>query len=156
MPKFAQVCELVQTLSSLMRQSVPPAGLFRELESASLVREEVWRGPRGAKNETAQTSPQTGASSCLNIRNAMPTGSQLRRCCIKFRSAAIDVDIFDWGWLLCVEAQTKACSAQTQRKLCPRPKIHGVIRCYFVGSSTISLGPLSHEGWVFYLYSLVL
>lgn len=66
-PSFArhptQVCELVQMLSSLMRQSVPPAGLYRTLENASLACEETGRGRRASKLK----SPSAGKSTLTNM-----------------------------------------------------------------------------------------
>lgn len=55
-----QVCELVQVLDSLMRQCVPPAGLFGALENASFVHQRAEHGRLGSEPEVTPTGQQTG------------------------------------------------------------------------------------------------
>lgn len=49
---FVQVCELVRVVGSLMRQPVPPTGLFRALESASLAEGQGGFARRGSKPDS--------------------------------------------------------------------------------------------------------
>lgn len=58
---LSQVCEVVQMLGSLMRKSVPPAGLFWALESASCASEGGESGWRGTKTGCTRT-PHTGTT----------------------------------------------------------------------------------------------
>ena len=51
---FVQVCELLQVLGSLMRQFLPPAGIFSALENAALLNQGSGRGWRAMRPEMPQ------------------------------------------------------------------------------------------------------